>query len=232
MFNKLSNKFRSMMRGFLRDEEGAAYQLGFTMVLPIYALLIVFILELGLLLSVKMAVTHATHAAARAAVVWMPVEDRELSEEARKGMVYVAFVNAMAPTASSRHGSTSGRYFRYPNDAPQAWASAYTQYSKGGHEHDYLSKKWRYAAAASRVRVEKDTDAFDSAITVTVEYEHPFHTAGAGWLLGRTSSWAGLPHRTRTVSATVTMDQEGYRNDEQELGINFHADHGFSGETY
>lgn len=208
-----------------KDDRGASYHLGFTILLPFFVLFIVFVVELALLLNSKMNVTYAAYAAARSATVWLAADDLPIEE--RLGMIHVAAVNALAPIASGRHAISGSGDLKYPSSAPSAWVQSYRKYARGGQDPEYLKSKWKYAARATRIRLDRDTTGSDSDIRVTVEYEYPFHTAGAGRLLGRVSPRLGANLRSRTVRSTVVMRLEGPRSESATLGIPFHATHGF-----
>lgn len=210
-------------RVLFRDTAGAAYHLGVTLVFPIYLFLIVFTVELCLVLNAKMVVTHATYAAARAAAVWLPADDLPLKH--RRGMVYAAAVNALAPIASSRHALPNPHHFHYDQHAPLAWPLAYRRFGDGQQKPEYLARKWEYAARATRIRVEKLDDETDPAVRLTLEYEHPFHTSAAARFLGSVSPWLGVPYRTATVRSTVVLQLEQARATNHSLNIPLHVDH-------
>lgn len=199
---------------FHRDETGG-YQLSFAILLPFFTLLILFMVESSLALNAKIGTKYAAFAAARAAIVWVDAE--ELPEEARMGMVQLAAVNALAPFASSRHPPVSNEYFEFPAGAELAWAEAY--HAKVGARHDasYLSKKWLYAASATRINVDLSDEEHNALVTVTVFYDHPFHTTGVARLLGG----------SLTAVATVTLPKEGIRRAGESSQIKFHDDYRF-----
>lgn len=210
------------------DERGTAYNLGFTLLMPFYVLFIVFSVELALLLNTKMAVTHAAYAGARAATVWLNTD--ELPPEAQLGMIHVAAVNALAPIASGKHHVSGDRDLRYPREAPHAWARSYLRQVTSRHQSDYLARKWVYAARATRISIRVDpprTPEGPRQVTVMLLYEHPFHTNGAGRILGHLSPWLRAPIRSQTVSSTITLGIEDPRTESLRLGVPIQVDFGF-----
>lgn len=227
-------RLADLLNCFDRDDRGASYYLGVTLILPFYVMLIVFTIELALILNAKIAVTHATYTTARAAAVWYSAG--ELSMEQRLGMIQLAAVNSLAPIASGSvsHQLTHSGSFSYPESAPTAWVEAFNASFARQFDADYMARKWKYAANATRIKVERSSPDFNSPLKVTLEFEHPFHTSGAGRLFGHIAPWLGASIRTITVRSTVIVENEGIRPAEgtvechdQSLGIAFHANHGF-----
>lgn len=217
-----------------RDESGVSYYVSVVMLLPFYILMVVCAIELALLLNAKMAVNHAAYAAARSAIVW--IDAREIPEDVRMGMIYAAAASALAPVASgsSQHQQPSSSYFAFPAKAATEWAEGYRHFSGAQQEVPYLTRKYDYAARAIRIRVTRQSSEFNSPLTIELEYEHPFHTSGAGRVFGHVASWLARPLRSTTICAKVTMETEGFRPPDassttpvESMTIPFHANFGF-----
>lgn len=227
---------RRSLSSFVRDEAGMSYTMQLTVALPFCVLFIAVFVEITLMLNTKTGVQHAATAAARAATVWWPAEDLDDDpDEAlrrRMGRIHLAAVNALAPFASGSetHANRLGGDFDYPDDAPFAWAEAYRT-AGGNHDANFLARKWSYAAGATRVFVEpllpdseeeieisesEDAQTFNSALRVTVEYQMPFHTPGAGRFLGERRG-DGL--YTKTIRSTAILEKEGPKSAEHTIGF-------------
>ncbi|MEZ6120140.1 MAG: hypothetical protein R3C28_26710 [Pirellulaceae bacterium] len=219
---------------FHRDETGVAYTVSLILLLPLFILMVVIFNELTLLFEAKQSVSYASFAAARTAAVVMNADfidevDGSPSDEAqeaineplRLGRVHHAAVNALAPFASGSQKHLPQKAmnrFEYPSEAPHAWSEGFNSLAPRPWDTKYLARKWTYAARCSRIRV----DAFDPKtgdvlgqrqrknspnvyLRVTVEYEYPFHTPGAGRIFGvKTESGK----YTRSIQATTEIPLE------------------------
>jgi hypothetical protein len=170
-----------------------------------------------------------------------PDGDARREDARRMGRVHLAAVNALAPFASGSqaHGGRISNAFVYPDASPYAWARAYrTAFAstRNGytetHDEEFLARKWRYAAGASVVAVvpiepdrefdlanvlteQQDEQTFNSVLKVTVLYEMPYHTNGAGRILGTLRG--GI--YTKQVVSTVYIEKEGPKTEDSRLGF-------------
>lgn len=229
---------RNVLR-FLREERGAAYSLGLVLVVPFYTGLIATVVETTLMLVVKTGTNYAAYAAARAAAVWLPDEDSPppdapdyLPLENREGMVHLAAVNAIWPYASGSREHVAGGpgAFPYNAQAARACIRAYHRYSGGRAPDDYLDRKWRYAAKATKIQIERSSAEFNAELTVTVEYEMPLNVPGVGRFLGGRASWGGARYFTRKISSNARIEKEGPKSENQSLGIAYYDAHGLNGD--
>jgi hypothetical protein len=77
-----STRFRfSHLRNLHADERGAVQSLSFVLTLPIFVMLMLFVIQLSQLTIARMTVEYSAYAAARSAIVWIPANLGELSEE-------------------------------------------------------------------------------------------------------------------------------------------------------
>lgn len=87
-----------------RDQEGAVQSLSFVLTLPLFIMVMMFIVQVSQLMIANVVVQYAAYAAARAAIVWIPAQ---LGEEAP---------NFMGTTVTQGEGPASGT--PSPGDAP------------------------------------------------------------------------------------------------------------------
>ncbi|QGJ70678.1 Hypothetical protein PBC10988_23760 [Planctomycetales bacterium 10988] len=193
-------------RRFVRDETGAAYGLSYVMTFPFYMVLILLVLETTQLLLVKIGTVYAAYGASRAAVVWQSAQPAgQMNSKAEH-----AAVMAMVPFASSSrlHLTGSGSV---SSDFDNYW-EAYQHHSGGeGEFRGYVERKFEYAHQATSVNVAPESSAPDANITVTVNYEAPFHIPYIGRLMGGEESSQG-DYLIYNLETKATLQSESPRS--------------------
>lgn len=207
------------------DESGAAYSLPLVLTVPIYALMLSTVVEVTLVLGCRIGVQYAAYAAARAATVWVPAE---ILEAERMGMIHLAAANAMTPFASghSQHVTPHQGNLVANGSTADDLIEAYKSYSSGAAPEEYLRRKWRYAAVATGISLEIESDEYDSPATVAVTYEVPMNVPLVGRFLGHAAPW-GANYNTYKLTARATLGLERPKSEEQTLGIAYGRDLGF-----
>ncbi|MFK7822062.1 MAG: hypothetical protein AB8G99_25415 [Planctomycetaceae bacterium] len=212
-----------------RDEDGAAYSLGLAILMPLYTLLICFVIECTLLLVVKIGVTQAAFAAARSAGVWLPAEPvGETSKGERVGMVHLAAVNNLTPFAS---GLDSHRVSVSPPPFAAGFHDVYARFVERGDKQasDYSQSKWNYAFAATDISFDPPLHELmrprgrdhDEVVEVTVTYEMPFNISAVGVFLGSRSGLPGSDFYSRRVSSSFELQLERPQSANRRLGIKY-----------
>jgi TadE-like protein len=191
-----SQRWQDLVEG----EDGAAYSISYVFVMPIYLLLVCLMTETALVLFVKMGTEYAAYAAARSAVVWLPAQPPIVEQKIR-----LAAVNAMTPFASSSslHGQGMGSGGR----GAGTFVEAYQRFARGAASSSYITAKYRYAEGATKVHWSPAHPRLNESVKVTLTYEMPLNTPGAGRILGHKSSsgqFYSLP-----ITSTVALPDEG-----------------------
>lgn len=88
---------KSPLRGLHASIGGAAASLDLVLILPILAVLLLFIAQLGILLNAQLVMGYAAHAAARSAIVW---SNAEVEDEVKIDHVEGAAALAVMPIAT------------------------------------------------------------------------------------------------------------------------------------
>jgi hypothetical protein len=200
----------------LAGEEGFAYSLSFILTIPFLMLIVALVVETTLLLAVHGGTFFAAYAAARSAIVWTTAQPAGTSDT----RVRIAAVHAMTPFASGNPTHQLGLDTNVNENTRFAYMGLYRSYVPDGPlGEQYLLRKLVYAHHAIALHFDPPAH-FDAPITATIRYEHPFHWRIIGRALGHPAPWGG-PYHTYTVQASVTLQNEGARNDEQTLGIRY-----------
>jgi hypothetical protein len=195
------------------DETGASYMSGAVMIFPIKIMLIALVVELTLLFAASIGTFYGAYAMTRSAIVWLSANPSSLSNE----RIRLAAVQAMVPFSSSdprhlRGGSGSGS-----NASP--YIDAYRRYCPGGPLGDtYLANKYWYADLATTITSQPSAPQWDSDVKATVSFEHAIRTPLLGRAVGHRAPW-GANVSTYTITASITLRNEGAKNDTQSLGI-------------
>ena len=217
---------------FLREDDGAAYSIGMTLVTPFYTLLICVVIECTLMMVVKMGTYHAALAAARSASVWLPAEQTDgYATHPGPGMVQLAAVQAMTPFSSStaRH-RVQRTVFDDVGDAN--YDQAYRKWAATSElqSERYVQLKREYAAEATSIHFDPPLPELmqnprsrlaDESVAVTVIYEMPMNVPGVGRIFGSRSSLPGASFYSRKISSTVTLNLERPRSVNRRLGIEY-----------
>jgi len=209
---------RLRLAALVNSEDGAAYSLSLAITTPFYALLVCFLIELTLMLNVQIGVERAAFAAARSAIVWLPAEVTPLSSQDQLiDMVQLSAIQALTPYAPS-----SDKFQRAEgSSATQNYLAAYRQFAMNGgsQSDDYVSSKFDYAAAGTRIEFSPPLSSLlngeaggNDEVTVTVTYEMPFHTPGVGRILGQRSSFGNGYVRLLTASTTLQIERPKTQN--------------------
>lgn len=202
--------------GELAGEEGFAYTLSFIMTSPFVILLFATIVETTFMLITRTGVFLATYAAARSAIVWETAQPAGLG----KSTAERAAVHVMTPFASGNPNHQIGLNSQVQPGQTFAYMGLYHRYCPDGPLGDgYLMNKLVYAHHATRLDYTPPA-AWDANITVSLRYEHPFHWRIVGKVLGHPAPWGG-PNYTYTLKDSVTLQNEGARNETQSIGIQY-----------
>lgn len=211
------------VRKLAEEETGASYTLSLVLVMPIYIFLICLIIECTLMLVVKTGTLYAAYAAGRSAIVWVPAESND--PDHAQVEVTRAAVQALTPFASGRDAHRAGTPLAGKPTSSSAdgngYYEAYRQYTDGKAPREYVVAKYQYAELATRVTIEPESDAANSNLKVSVEYEMPINVPGIGRFLGQSPSWPGARFLTRKISSSVVLEKEGPQSANQLLGIQY-----------
>lgn len=190
-------------RRFHRDERASA-MLDFTLVFPIFTMVILVLAQLALLINARLVVSYAAYAATRSAVVWLEEGENTALEKAGKAAVVgcvpispggltpgVGLVNALPVAPLYVHDfSLDLDFFR--------------RILRGG-------SKLTYSQLATSVTIELPEAGLGPHDPVTVEVEHAFYLSVPygdrlfrDWEIGP----IGLPFRT--IRDAYTLTHEGY----------------------
>jgi hypothetical protein len=214
----------SRFAAVLRKEDGGAYTFSFVMVVPIYFLLICFIIETGMMLVAKVGTIYSAFAGARTSIVWntstteRDAQDRTV-HAARQAMV--PFASGLAQLELERGTSSSSS----PNAKEQLYIESYRAQRAGRAmlvSEKYLRAKHRFAYRATDVEVVIRPLANDAPwredVIVTVTYTYPFLFPGISRIFG-TENRNGL--RGLPISSQVILQNEAPQNEEKQLGITY-----------
>ena len=257
-YSKQRQRIVGWIHCFANDQTGASYSISFLVMFPFFFLLIISFIEVAIFLNLKTAVHKTAISTARSLAVTLPSEpldevnapgltpDQRNRENMRRifGLTWAKAAASMAPFASGDelHGNLPDNGFVFPSDSGEQWAKTHNKIG-GTHNVAYLGRKFRNAARALKyevVPINMGTGAKISeaefiadphaGIQVTVEYEAPFHTAGAGWLFGKRQP-AGF--FTRTIRSTAIAQKEGPKSEDHRLPFrDYYADHGFRSNVH
>lgn len=199
---------RKWTQQLARDEDGGAYTLSYVMVIPVLTLLTCVIVESTTMMCAKVGTVYAAYSGARTASVWSSASrDWAAAEE----LIKRAATKSFAPFA----GGTSAKGSP-PSDAGD-YSRAYATFANDPAAESYVSAK--YANAADRITVTSNgpPSAHDSDISVTVEYRFRFNIPGIGKLFGE----QGSDGYYFPLTSTATLQNEGPKNQRQDLGIGY-----------
>ncbi|MGE3821920.1 MAG: hypothetical protein AB7I30_21110 [Isosphaeraceae bacterium] len=217
------------VRRVLIVERGAAYSVGLVMTIPVILISLCLMVEAAMILECKLAVSYASHCAARVYVVWggtHPDSPDLVAEKTRQ-----AAIQALTPFASSH---PMHRFDTTPPPESAALVAAYE--SSGGADTKggkLLAAKFTYAAQPEVVTVKIDGRKLGdravglkklqplSQVRVTVRYEFPFTVPVIGRVLGHPAPTKEPKFRTYTIASTTTMPFEGFLGDGGKLGIDY-----------
>ena len=211
--------FREFMHGYLDvggwpignliwDEDGGAYTLSYVMVIPILMLLTCVAIETALMMGAKVGTSYAAYSGARTAIVWSSASDNWSETEAK---IEKAAIQSFVPFASGM-GSTGST----PDEANE-YAKSYTSFASEPVAEGYVRAKYANAVKRLTITVDGPPDVHDSDISVTVEYRFRFNIPGIGKLFGE----ADGEGYSFPLSTTATLQNEGPKNEDQELGIGY-----------
>ncbi len=163
-----------------RDEDGAAYAVGYVMTFPIFLLFMAVVVEAALFTTVKLGTIYAAHAAARSYSVWIPSEPSDGSLVQRKAHQAAAQVMAGFASSDPRHLSAVGG----GGSAGQSFASAFQSYAPSVPvSSSYITRKRNFAEAATSVTLENAPTGWKDDLSVTVRYKMPYHVNLVGKIL-------------------------------------------------
>jgi len=190
------------------------------MTVPFIMLIVALVVESTLVLGAQAGTFFCAYAAARSAIVW----DTAQSPDVAAGRVRLAAIQAMTPFASGNPVHQLGLKIPVDSATRLDYVAMYHSYCPDGPLGDgYLMRKLIYASNA--LTLSHDPPAsWDAATTATVVYEHPFHWRIIGRALGHLAPWGGSTY-TSTLTASVTLQNEGAKNDSQTLGIRYDSDY-------
>ena len=199
-------------------EDGAAYSLAYVLTFPLFMLLVCVVIECTLALVVKAGTVYAAYAAARSAIVWESARPQIAEQQLR-----LAAVNAMTPFASSDPRYAPAGAAGGSSQAAE-YIRAYRKYADGPGSDAYLTAKYAYAEAATRVTVSPSLGAAgaEDELEVTLSYDMPFHIPGIGKAaaaLGFGSAWFGK--NVYTITSKAALQNEGPLGPDKSLGINY-----------
>lgn len=207
---------RATLRRLLRQEQGAAYTLSYVMTFPLYALLLCLVIETTLVLIAKTGTVYAAYAAARAAAVWESAKPAGRMQ----AKAQLAAVHALVPFGS---GSTVHQPLGGATPEPARLAAYLTEYRAHAPAEPvaegYLTRKYRYALAATRV----DLRSGEDKIEATVHYDVPLHIPGVGRLLGERPS-SGASYYVYRIESRVAITSETPKTPTRDIGIDYHSE--------
>jgi Flp pilus assembly protein TadG len=207
------------LKRLVLDEDGAAYSISYVMVFPLYLLLVCLVVEATLLLVVKLGTMYAAYAGGRSAVVWLSADPDRADDRCHR-----AAVQALAPFASSSDVHAEG--FAPPRRPGEEYryALAYKAHTlnSGKASAGYLTAKYRYAARATTVKIDRSSEKWDADVTIAVTYHAPLRVPGVSLILGRPAPWPGARFRTYPIESRITLRNEAPKNDNQTLGVDYY----------
>ena len=192
---------RQTGRGFLTDASASAV-LDFTLVFPIFTMVILVLIQLALLINARLIVNYAAYAACRSAVVWLERGEAIAQEKAEQA----AAVGCL-PIAPGR--STWGGLVAAPKVAPLylhgrvGGGGLARRIARGG-------SKLANAERSTRVEIDCPEGALDPHDPVTVTVEHDFYlSVPYGDLLFRDAGLGALGLPSTTIRDHYTLTHEG-----------------------
>lgn len=205
----LARLTRADLRRVLSEEDGAAYSMAYVMTVPIYVLLVCFVVELTFVLVAKMGTVYAAYAAARSNIVYRSLDSGGADDRARQ-----AAIRAMLPFASSSrmHGGSGG------GNGAGEYDTAYRRYAPGGFApSEMIRMKFGYATKATTIQVSKQDSAPNGLVRATVRYAAPLHVSMVGKVIGRK---AGKYYVVDLTTSVALPDEEPVSED-RTLGIRY-----------
>jgi hypothetical protein len=188
------------LRAALVDTSGGAASVEFTLVLPLYILLVCAVVETTFLLWARGATSHAAFAAARSAGAWYPVKPAEAPDRAHR-----AAVQALVPVASAdpahRPGPVGPAALRFAAATNVPFPKSLTA--------------GRYACADAGTTTDVRRAPGGAAATVTFAY--PFRLPVVGRLLGRRAGGRYVLDMTAAAEVPTAAPAGG-------LGIDYGSD--------
>ena len=200
--------FGNQFRRFLDAEDGGAYTLSYVMVIPILMLLTCVTIETAMVMNAKVGTTYAAWSGARTAIVWSSADPNWENVEQR---IEDAVVQSFTPFASGMGKKKS------PPDRASHYARSYREFVDDPAAVGYLNAKYANAADRLKVTIENRPSKYNSDISVKVEYRFRFNIPGIGKLLGEKDG----DDYSFPLESTVTLQNEGPKNDSQTLGIGY-----------
>jgi hypothetical protein len=204
------------LRALHCDERGS-YTLSFVMTLPVYIVVMLFVLETTLLLVTKIGTLYAAFAGARAAIVQYPSSH---PSDARQKTVAAAR-KAFVPFANGVERHREGR-LETSDPLIEEYIKAYAVYASRPGSAAYLRAKYLYTN--DHVKVDCSVPdgqrpaKWNSDIKVTVTCDYALHFPIFGRLLGLKQVGSSFYYE---ITSSATLQNEGPKNDEQELGISY-----------
>jgi hypothetical protein len=206
-----------------RGEEGAAYTINYMMTLPVYLLMLAFMLEMTFAIMAKIGTVYGAFAAARAATVWSTASD----PDAMEAQAHMAARHALAPFASGFAGARLKEEDEESNTVIDQYIAAYQTYAdatgRSSPETKYAAAKYRYVFDPSALSVFISTEEraggaqYSRDLQCSVTYAYPFQTALFGRLLG-TGIGPGN-YSVLHITSSATMVEEAPRNEARKTGI-------------
>ncbi|MCC9608587.1 hypothetical protein LOC68_09520 [Blastopirellula sp. JC732] len=199
------------LRRLNNNETGGAYTLSLVLIVPFYTLLICVIAETTLILTVKTGTIYAAYQACRAGVVWSSAASwGETQSKMRQ-----AAVESMVPFASGTQGKGKSG-----TESAQArrYLDAYQEYAKTPGKRSYLAAKYRYAEKYVSISSDGPPAEWHSDLEVTIQYEFPFTTPGAGMILGKKNADGRY---CLSIISKAKLQNEGPKNAQQRTGIRY-----------
>ena len=201
-------------RAFVTQQRGSAYALIYVMTVPVFMVIVCVVIESSIILVVKLGTLYAAYAAARSAIVWDSANPLVAEERIR-----LAAVHAMTPFASGNPAHLQAAGGGGSSTDASNFFQAYQRYSHGHAPSSYVTNKYQFAEAATRVIALPPTSA-DGEVTAEVSYEMPLVVPLVGRMLGQPDSWGGQ-FRSRVITSRVALPNEAPRNQAQRLGIDY-----------
>ena len=198
------------LRRLIVDEGGGAYTLSYVMVIPIMMLLVCVVVETTLMMSAKVGASYAAYSGARTASVWSSASDNWPETENR---IKQAATQSFVPFASGMGNSGS------PPSVASEYVQSHSAFVRQSEADSYIRAKYANASERLKITVEGPPDSHDSVIEVSVEYRFRFNIPGIGRLFGQ----ADGDGYSFPLKSSATLQNEGPKNDEQDLGIGYGA---------
>lgn len=211
-------------RAVFQEEDGAAYSLSYVLVFPIYLMLVLLVIECTLILIVKLGTLYAAYAAARSQIVFFSLVGEPMANDRADRSA----IQAMAPYSSSweshlRKAGADG----LPTDQADQYFQAFQAYSSASANYRrYVVNKYRWAQWATsgtyqRKLLGSPEETWNADITATISFKRPFHAPVIGRFLGQRFDGPGGPIYLRTITSSVTLQDEAPQNRPMKLGVQF-----------